>query len=77
MGSQLTWRQLSVADSRMNLARHEAVGFRVQVGLEQWLLYRALDTVRNRTVLGCNLACHFLIGRIGRQGQISRLMEIG
>lgn len=77
MGSQLTWRQLSVADSRLNLARHEAVGFRVQVGLEQWLLYRALDTVRNRTVLGCNLACHFLIGRIGRQGQVSRLMEIG
>ena len=77
MGSQLTWRQLSVADSRLNLARHEAVGFRVQVGLEQWLLYRALDTVRNRTVLGCNLACHFLIGRIGRRGQILRLMEIG
>ncbi len=72
----LTWRQLTVADNRRNLQRHEAVGFRVQAGLEQWLLYRALDTPRNRTLLGCNLSCEFLVGRIGRRGEVSRTLEI-
>lgn len=72
----LTWRQLTVADNRTNLKRHEAVGFRVQAGLEQWLLYRALDTPRNRTVLGCNVACEFLVGRIGRSGEVARTLEI-
>ena len=72
----LTWRQLTVADNRTNLQRHEAVGFRVQAGLEQWLLYRALDTPRNRTVLGCNVACEFLVGRIGRAGEVARTLEI-
>jgi hypothetical protein len=72
----LTWRQLTVADSRRNLGRHEAVGFRVQVGQEQWLVYRALDTPRNRTVLGCNVACEFLIGRIKASGEVARTLEI-
>jgi len=72
----LTWRPLSVADQRQNLKRHEAVGFRVQVGLEQWLLYRALDTPRNRTLLGCNVACEFLLGRLRRSGEVSRTLEI-
>lgn len=72
----LTWRQLTVADSRSNLGRHEAVGFRVQVGQEQWLLYRALDTPRNRTVLGCNVACEFLVGRIKASGEVARTLEI-
>lgn len=72
----LTWRPLSVADQRQNLKRHEAVGFRVQVGPEQWLLYRALDTPRNRTLLGCNVACEFLIGRLRRSGEVSRTLEI-
>lgn len=72
----LTWRPLSVADQRQNLQAHEAVGFRVQVGLEQWLLYRALDTPRNRTLLGCNVACEFLVGRLRRSGEVSRTLEI-
>ena len=72
----LTWRPLSVADQRQNLKAHEAVGFRVQVGLEQWLLYRALDTPRNRTLLGCNVACEFLVGRLRRSGEVSRTLEI-
>lgn len=72
----LTWRQLTVADSRRNLGRHEAVGFRVQVGQEQWLVYRSLDTPRNRTVLGCNVACEFLLGRIKASGEVSRTLEI-
>ncbi len=72
----LTWRQLTVADQRLILRRHEAVGFRVQAGLDQWLLYRALDTPRNRTLLGCNVACEFLLGRVRPGGEVKRTLEI-
>ncbi|MFM8434232.1 MAG: hypothetical protein ACKOBP_02655 [Planctomycetia bacterium] len=75
-GRPLTWRQLTVADTRQNLPRHQAAGFRVQVGRDQWLLYRALDTPRNRTVLGCNLSCEFLLGRIRPDGTVARTLEI-
>ena len=76
IGRPLTWRQLTVADTRRNLPRHQAAGFRVQVGLEQWLLYRALDQPRNRTVLGCNLSCEFLLGGIRPDGTVKRTLEI-
>ena len=72
----LAARQLTVADTRQNLPRHQAAGFRVQAGLEQWLLYRALDEPRNRTVLGCNLSCEFLLGRIRPDGSVGRTLEI-
>ena len=75
-GRPLTWRQLTVADTRQNLPPHQATGFRVQEGLEQWLVYRTLDEPRNRTVLGCNISCGFLMGRIGRTGVVDRDIEI-
>jgi hypothetical protein len=76
VGSPLTWRQLTVADTRRNLPRHQAAGFRVQAGTDQWLLYRALDVARNRTVLGCNVSSEFLLGRIRRSGEVARTLEI-
>jgi hypothetical protein len=76
IGLPLTWRQLTVADTRRNLPPQQAAGFRVQSGDEQWLLYRALDAVRNRTLLGCNVSCGFLLGRIRRSGEVARTVEI-
>ena len=76
VGGPLTWRQLTVADTRRNLPPHQAAGFRVQAGLEQWLLYRALDQPRNRTLLGCNVSCEFLLGRIRKSGEVARTIEI-
>jgi hypothetical protein len=76
VGRPLTWRQLTVADTRRNLPRHQAAAFRVQAGHDQWLLYRALDMPRNRTVLGCNLSCEFLLGRVGSDGVVARTLEI-
>jgi len=75
-GRPLTWRQLTVADTRQNLPPHQAAGFRVQAGPDQWLVYRTLDEPRNRTVLGCNISCGFLAGRIGRTGVVERAIEI-
>lgn len=75
-GKPLTWRQLTVADSRLILPPHQAAGYRVQIGHDQWLLYRSLDAPRNRTLLGCNVSCDFLVGRIKRNGVVKRLLEI-
>jgi hypothetical protein len=76
IGKPRTWRQLTVADTRTILPPHQAVGFRVQAGLEQWLVYRALDVPRNRTLLGCNVSCEFLLGRVKRSGEVARTLEI-
>lgn len=76
LGEQVTWRQLTVADTRINLPPSMAAGHRVQVGLDQWLLYRSLDAPRNRTLLGCNVACEFLLGRITPDGTVQRAIEI-
>jgi hypothetical protein len=76
IGRPLTWRQLTVADTRINLPAWQAAGFRVQAGQEQWLLYRSLDAARNRTLLGCNVSCEFLLGRIRPRGMVKRVLEI-
>ncbi len=76
IGRPRTWRQLTVADTRIILPPHQAAGFRVQAGLEQWLVYRALDAPRNRTLLGCNVSCEFLLGRVKRSGEVARTLEI-
>ena len=71
-----TWRQLTVAENRQHVSDSTAVGFRIQSGVEQWLLYRSLDTPRNRTLLGCNVSCEFLLGRVKTSGEIARTLEI-
>ncbi len=76
VGRPLTWRQLTVADTRINLPAHQAVGYRIQAGLDQWLVYRTLDVARNRSLLGCNTSCEFLLGRIKPRGMVKRVLEI-
>ncbi|MCE9630793.1 MAG: hypothetical protein K8S94_08800 [Planctomycetia bacterium] len=76
IGQPLTWRQLTVADTRLNLPPHQATGYRIQSGHDQWLLYRSLDAARNRTLLGCNVSCEFLLGRIKKSGEVARTLEI-
>ncbi|EMI19761.1 hypothetical protein RMSM_03320 [Rhodopirellula maiorica SM1] len=58
-----TWRQLTVADERRICEQHEAAGFRVQVGSEQWLVYRSLGDRRCRTVLGKHLIADFFAAK--------------
>jgi hypothetical protein len=31
---------------------------------------------RNRTLLGCNVSCEFLLGRLKRSGEVARTLEI-
>jgi hypothetical protein len=72
----LTWRHLTVAEDRKIQPAEAAVGFRAQIGREQWLVYRSLVEVAGRTVLGQNLGTEFLLANFRRDGTIERLVEI-
>ena len=71
-----TWRQLTVAESRSNVSRDVAAGFRVMIGRRQWLVYRSLGRKANRTVLGHNLSSETLVGRFLSTGLVEPLVEI-
>jgi hypothetical protein len=71
-----TWRQLTVAAQLEIQSADVAVGYRVQVGKQQWLIYRSLAAVENRTVLGQNLFVEFFVGRFQRNGETTELLSI-
>jgi len=71
-----TWRQLTVGENLTAQPRDVAVGYRVLVGRQQWLIYRALARKGNRTLLGHNLSSEFLMGRFPPDGQVKPLLEI-
>jgi hypothetical protein len=71
-----TWRQLTVAESRSNVSRDVAAGFRVMIGRRQWLVYRSLGRNANRTLLGHNLSSETLVGRFLSTGLVEPLVEI-
>ena len=50
-----TWRHLTVAENLLAQPADVAVGYRVTIGKDQWLLYRSLGPKGNRTLLGHNL----------------------
>ena len=72
----LTWRSLTVGEERQLQPPDRAAGFRVQIGNEQWLIYRSLTRPTSRTLLGHNLISEFLCGRFGRDGLVEPLVEI-
>src|SRR5207249_5107973 len=60
----LTWRRLTVGENLALVPRDMAVGYRVQVGHEQWLFYRSIAPVGNRSVLGHNTISSYACARI-------------
>jgi hypothetical protein len=71
-----TWRQLTVGESLEVVPRDAAVGFRAQSGKGQWLFYRSLGPVGNRTVLGQNIAGEFSAGPFLSNGKYKEWIEI-
>ncbi len=74
--SPVTWRQLTVAEQLQIQPPSAAVGYRVQVGREQWLFYRSLAAPANRTVLGQNLTAEFYAGCFDSDGEADELVGI-
>lgn len=72
---QFTWRRLTVVKDRATERPDAAVGYRVQLGKRQWLIYRSLANQGNRTLLGHNLISEFLVARFD-EGQVDTLIEI-
>jgi hypothetical protein len=58
-----TWRHLTVADALRIVRADEATGYRVQVGSEQWVIYRSLGERCCRTLLGKHLLAEFFCSR--------------
>jgi hypothetical protein len=58
-----TWRQLTVTDQLRIVRADEAVGYRIQIGSEQWSVYRSLADDRCRSVLGKHLIADFFCSR--------------
>jgi hypothetical protein len=76
MTRPLTLRQLTVAENRQEQPNESAVGYRVMIGKQQWLIYRSLGPAGNRTLLGHNLTTEMLVARFDRDGEVEPLVEI-
>lgn len=75
--TQVTWRQLTVAQALEIQPPDVAVGYRAQCGDQQWLFYRSLAPRANRTVLGQNTASEFLAARfLAPQGTVEELVQV-
>lgn len=72
-----TWRKLTVAENLKIVGDDAAVGYRVQVGSEQWMMYRSLGESCVRTVLGKHLIADFFCGRFDPgDGSIDELLTV-
>ncbi len=76
VAKERTWRQLTVAETLQEVAHDVAVGYRIQSGRDQWLVYRSLAQAANRTLLGQNLSSEFCAGRFYKSGQVAEWIEI-
>ena len=73
----LTWRQLTVAEDLTIVPPSVAAAFRVQIGKQQWLIYRTLAEATRRTALGMHTIYDFFAGRFdGETGDVDTLVEV-
>lgn len=72
----LTWRRLTVAEKLVIQGEDVACGYRIQVGDQQWLVYRSLAEKTSRTVLGQNLSIEFYVGALEADGTCAEIISI-
>lgn len=71
-----TWRQLTVGFRLRPVARDAAVAYRVQIGDQQWVVYRSLAAPEPRTFLGQHVSSEFVVGRFTEDGEMDNLVEV-
>jgi hypothetical protein len=71
-----TWRQLTVAENLEVVQRDVAAAYRVQIGKDQWLIYRTLADAARRTALGMHTLSDFFAGRVKNNGDLDTLVEV-
>lgn len=73
----LTWRQLTVAENLEIVPASVAAAYRIQIGSEQWIIYRTLAEATRRTALGMHTIYDFYAGRFdGETGDVDTLVEV-
>jgi len=76
LGKRYTWRQLTVGENLQRVQEDQAVGYRIQLGQEQFLLYRSLTPQANRTVLGHNLIDDFCFAKFDPETGVDPLIAV-
>jgi len=76
LGKRYTWRQLSVGENLQRMRDDQAVGYRIQLAQEQFLLYRSLTPKASRTVLGHNLMDDFCFARFDPETGVDPLIAV-
>ena len=76
LSKRYTWRQLFVGENLRRVPEDEAVGYRIQLGEDQFLLYRSLTETANRTVLGHNLMDDFCFARFDPKTGVDPLIAV-
>jgi len=76
LGKRYTWRQLSVGEDLRRVPEDQAVGYRIHLGQDQFLLYRSLTAQANRTVLGHNLIDDFCFARFDPETGVDPLIAV-
>lgn len=76
IGKPTTWRRLTISQRLETVRADVAAGYRVQIGRQQWLIYRSLAPVANRSLLGQNFVSEFVVARFTESGEAEELIEI-
>lgn len=72
-----TWRHLTVGDELRIVEPNEAKAFRIQIGPEQWVVYRSLGPALRRTALGMHTMADFYAGSFDMDdGEVDTLVEV-
>ncbi|MDR0705744.1 MAG: hypothetical protein LBF88_12245 [Planctomycetaceae bacterium] len=74
--SPYTWRHLTVGEDMKKVPEDQAVGYRVQMDKEQFVLYRSMTPSANRTVLGHHLIDDFCFARFLPETGIETLIVV-
>lgn len=72
----VTWRHLEVGCEGKRVPDDEAVGYRIRLGNEQYLVYRSLRENQTRSVLGHHLLADFLFARFNPSSGVESLIEL-
>jgi hypothetical protein len=71
------WRALTVAQNGTAVLARSASGCRLQIGKEQWLIYRSLSPILEpRTILGQHTMYETMIGRFERSGELEPIVLV-
>jgi len=75
--ARTAWRPLTTTQNRQILGPADSAAYRLQLDMQQWLLYRRIQASQQlQTVLGLHTGHETVIGDISRRGQIKPLLLV-